>query len=292
MNNNMDEKLRDLLSDQAVFGLTEDETKQLAELSEGADIGMNAHALELTAAAILLAETSVDEPMPAHLEASILEKANKHFAAQRTEETVLESIHDQPTRSFQWTEPKPGRSFVNWLGWAAAAAACIALAVNIYFTRGTATDFVGPGLPTPTPVGEEKLGPAQQRERLLATATDITRAEWGPGNVKEIATVAGDVVWSDAKQAGFLTLKGVPVNDANKEAYQLWIFDETQSDKTPIDGGVFNVTADGEVVIPIDAKLKARNPKAFAVTIEKPGGVVVSTRDKVVALAPVKPSAA
>jgi len=108
----------------------------------------------------------------------------------------------------------------------------------------------------------------------------------------ELASVSGDVVWSDAKQTGYLKLKGLPVNDANKEAYQLWIFDETQSDKTPIDGGVFNVTADGEVVIPIDAKLRARNPKAFAITIEQPGGVVVSDRKKVAGLAPVKPNQA
>lgn len=290
MSNNMDEKLRDLLCDQAIFGLTEDDAKQLAELSDSANSSVDAHTLELAAASILLAETSLDEPMPAHLEARILEKAKEHFSL-KAEASVHESIHDQPTRSFQWVEPKPRSLFVNWFGWAVAAAACVALAVNVYFTRGTATD-IGGVRPTPTPVVEEKLGPAQQRERLLASATDITRAEWGPGNVKEIAAVAGDVVWSDAKQAGFLTIKGVPVNDANKEAYQLWIFDETQSDKTPIDGGVFNVTAEGEIIIPIDAKLRARNPKAFAVTIEQPGGVVVSERKKVVALAPVKPSAA
>ncbi|HLA96248.1 MAG TPA: anti-sigma factor, partial [Pyrinomonadaceae bacterium] len=246
---------------------------------------------ELTAAAIALADTHIDEPLPAHLEARIIADADKHFAALKQEAEIHESIHDQTTRTFQYAEPKPRGSFLNWLGWAAAAAACIALATNIYLTRGNSGQIAGPTA-TPTPAVQEKLTPAQQRDQLIAAATDVTRAEWSKGNMPELASVSGDVVWSDAKQTGYLKLKGLPVNDANKEAYQLWIFDETQSDKTPIDGGVFNVTADGEVVIPIDAKLRARNPKAFAITIEQPGGVVVSDRKKVAGLAPVKPNQA
>jgi hypothetical protein len=39
-----------------------------------------------------------------------------------------------------------------------------------------------------------------------------------------------------------------------------------------------------EVVIPIRASLMVRNPAAFAVTLEQPGGVVVSGREHVVAL--------
>jgi anti-sigma-K factor RskA len=77
----------------------------------------------------------------------------------------------------------------------------------------------------------------------------------------------------------------LPKNDSSKETYQLWIFDEAQDEKTPIDGGTFDVTADGEVIVPINAKLVPRNTKAFAVTIERPGGVVVSKREKIVALA-------
>ncbi|MBK6751223.1 MAG: hypothetical protein IPG67_14780 [Acidobacteria bacterium] len=41
--------------------------------------------------------------------------------------------------------------------------------------------------------------------------------------------------------------------------------------------------ADGDVIIPIDAKLKAKNPAMFAITVEKPGGVVVSDRKKIAA---------
>ena len=42
-----------------------------------------------------------------------------------------------------------------------------------------------------------------------------------------------------------------------------------------------------EIVIPIDAKIKVQKPKMFAVTAEKPGGVVVSPLEKVMAVAKV-----
>ena len=116
------------------------------------------------------------------------------------------------------------------------------------------------------------------------TAPDLARASWGAGNVKEL-TPSGDIVWSDAKQSGYMRLTGLPVNDPNKETYQLWIFDETQDEKTPIDGGTFDVNSSGEVVIPVDAKLRAKNTKMYAITVEKPGGVVVSKRERIVALA-------
>ena len=44
-----------------------------------------------------------------------------------------------------------------------------------------------------------------------------------------------------------------------------------------MDGGVFDVEdASGEILIPIDAKLRVIDPAAFVITAEKPGGVVVS----------------
>jgi anti-sigma-K factor RskA len=97
--------------------------------------------------------------------------------------------------------------------------------------------------------------------------------------------VGGEVVWSTAKQQGFMTFEGLPPNDPTKEQYQLWIFDPSQSDKTPIDGGVFDVASTGEVIVPIDPKLRPAGPVMFAITIEKPGGSVVSSRERLVLIA-------
>ena len=97
--------------------------------------------------------------------------------------------------------------------------------------------------------------------------------------------VSGDVVWDPATQRGFMHLAGLAPNDPAMHQYQIWIFDGGRDKRYPVDGGVFDVPANAtEVVIPIRAALPVLSPKAFAVTIEKPGGVVVSGREHVVAL--------
>ena len=212
--------------------------------------------------------------MPAHLRANIRASAERYFDEK---ETAIASARNVPAVSVETQRP----SIMNWLGWAVAAAACLALIANIYFTRPQI--IIGSG-PTPTPTIDSPPTLAQQRQKLIDSATDIKRASWGKGNVKEIADVSGDIVWSDREQAGYMVLRGLPVNDKARQQYQLWIFDETQSDKTPIDGGVFDVNQNGEVTIRVNAKLKASNPKLFAITIEKPGGVVVSERGRIAAL--------
>lgn len=123
---------------------------------------------------------------------------------------------------------------------------------------------------------------------MMGSSPDMIKATVAKGNVGEITDISGDIVWSDSKQAGYVRLRGLPMNDNKKQQYQLWIFDETQSDKTPIDGGVFDVNENGEVTIPIKATLKTRKPKMFAITVEQPGGVMVSTREKIAALAKVE----
>lgn len=49
---------------------------------------------------------------------------------------------------------------------------------------------------------------------------------------------------------------------------------------------MFDVDSEtGDVVVPITAKLKVNEPVLFAVTVEKPGGVVVSKRERIVVTA-------
>ena len=45
--------------------------------------------------------------------------------------------------------------------------------------------------------------------------------------------------------------------------------------------------ADGAVCVPIDARLPIGKPTLFAITVEKPGGVVVSKRERLPLLAKV-----
>ncbi len=81
-----------------------------------------------------------------------------------------------------------------------------------------------------------------------------------------------------------MVFTGLKPNDPKRQQFQLWIFDPTRADweAKPVDGGVFDVSSDGEVVVPIDAKLNVRETALFAVTLEVPGGVVVSERERLV----------
>jgi hypothetical protein len=69
--------------------------------------------------------------------------------------------------------------------------------------------------------------------------------------------------------------------------YQLWIFDAERNEAYPVDGGVFDVLdgATDDVVVRIDPRLPVRRATAFAITVEQPGGVVVSTRERLPLLA-------
>ncbi|MGL4551943.1 MAG: anti-sigma factor domain-containing protein, partial [Gemmataceae bacterium] len=96
----------------------------------------------------------------------------------------------------------------------------------------------------------------------------------------------GAVAWNNARQEGYLRLDGLPPNDPRVSQYQLWIFDADRDERYPVDGGVFDVPAAGAVV-PIRAKLGVGRPTLFAVTRERPGGVVVSDRRAVVLAAKV-----
>lgn len=78
---------------------------------------------------------------------------------------------------------------------------------------------------------------------------------------------------------------GLAVNDPRQLQYQLWIFDKNRDQAFPVDGGVFDITPAGEVIAPITAKLPVGEPMLFAVTVEKPGGVVVSKRERIVVTA-------
>lgn len=283
MSQDRQELLIDLLAAKAVYGLSPAEQAELDALDQP-NIDDELLALEMTAAAINMAALSDAEPMPAHLYAKVQANAAEHFAPVHSTQIEHKAEVTRPAIDESEDRGSMFGSWFGWLGWAAAAAACIALAFVWFKPQPPEVAVVAP-TPVQTPA---PLSPAQQREQMMTAAAGVIKATWGPGNVKEMATMSGDIVWSDQKQAGYMRLQGLPVNDKSKETYQLWIFDKTQDAATPIDGGTFDVTSTGEVVIPIDAKLKAEGPTMFAITIEKPGGVVVSKREKVVALAKVE----
>ncbi len=275
MNEDVKEKMLDLICKQAVYGLSEQELQELEQYEYDAS---ERESIDLTVAALSLIDLDASQEIPAHLQSKILANAENFFADQKAGNAEQALV-----REIVPTDSKARTPWFGWLGWATAAAACIALAGVIFMPRDPQPPIVSG--PTPSPTMSATPDPARERQLLIELQGQVFTAQFGKGNVKEIGDVTGDVIWSDERQEGYLRLKGLPRNDASRETYQLWIVAENHNPKTPVDGGTFDINADGEVIIPIDAKLKVRNPQAFAVTIEKPDGVVVSTQERVAALA-------
>jgi anti-sigma-K factor RskA len=126
--------------------------------------------------------------------------------------------------------------------------------------------------------------PAEARAALLAAPSSLKikmAATKDPGG----AGASGDVVWDPATQRGYLHFVGLAANDPTVHQYQLWIFDSARDQRYPVDGGVFDIPANAtDVVVPIHAAIAVLKAAAFAVTVERPGGVVVSAREHIVVL--------
>lgn len=284
MNEKLNVDLIDLLIQKASFGLEQDERAELDKLL--ADAGQqDDESFEIAAAAIGMVDLRTDEPLPGHLHARILASGDEFISSLGSvvETSPAASDENDYQKVFEF-EPK--RRSWNWLGWAIAGVALIALSLNVWTTRQNVPEVALQPTPSPTvrkPAVEEEFA------AMMSSPAAVVKAQFGPPSpTAEIKEVSGDVVWSDQEQKGFMRLRGLPVNDKNRSTYQLWIFDKTQDKATPIDGGTFDVDRSGEIIVPIDAKLKAQGPELFAITIEKPGGVVVSKREKIAALAKVE----
>lgn len=123
--------------------------------------------------------------------------------------------------------------------------------------------------------------PAEQRDEVLALP-GTQRIAWTATKDPAATGATGDVVWHNGVQRGAMRFSGLAPNDPKKSQYQLWIFDAERDQAFPVDGGVFDVGPSGEVIVPIAAKLPVHQPKLFAITVEPPGGVVVSKRERIV----------
>ena len=278
------ERLFDLLTEKTVYGLNEVDQKELEDLLKLFPEWQDDDSFDLTAAAVNLSAIPADEKMPAHLRAKILADSEKYFAVeQRTEEKISPFQSKATVETVQRTGILERLFGLNWLGWAVAGAACIALAFNLWLSRPQTNETVK-NPPTPTPTAAP-LTPAQQFEQLRASANDAVTRPWSDFDPKKPRGVQGEVIWSNTQQKGFMRFRGLPVNDKSKETYQVWIFDENQ--KNPVSAGVFDVNQDGEVVIPMNAAITIQKPTMIGITVEKPGGVMVSELGKVMAVAKV-----
>lgn len=243
---------------------------------------------DLAAAAIDVAIFPPTEPAPAALRAKVAERVTRVALAARPDaplsaepregaRTSTQIVGDDQHRAFA-REPREGArtsaASPRWGWYAAAIAAVIAGAAWLPEWRRPAATPPATADFLMTRLLEE---PTTTRVQCACTEDPLCSG----------ATVCGDVVWNRERGEGFLRVEGIAPNDPSEFQYQLWIVDASRDERYPVDGGVFDVPSGcREVVIPIKAALPVREAALFAVSVEKPGGTVVSDR-RFVLVAPV-----
>ena len=287
------ERLLELLADEVLFGLDKQEKVELNELQNEFPDFKNENSFDTTTTAIGLSNIDLKSEMPHNLQVKVLADADKFFDSAQTVlekkedssvvSAVTSKVREPITQTAQAVETKT--PFWQWLTPVFAGIACIALIGNIWINYTKKQEVVDSKNPKTIIKTPKELTNSEKRQQLLASAKDVIKTNWTSPPKDE--NLKGEVVWSDEKQEGYMTFKGLAKNDIDKETYQLWIFRDEKLEAHPIDGGIFDVTEDGEIIVPIDAKLNVKKPKVFAITVEKPGGVVVSERGKIPALAKV-----
>lgn len=261
------ERLVDLLIQEVTTGLGTTESSEMEQLLSRYS-GLDRRVFESTAAALTVAARLPTEPLPPALRARLLAAADGVVGAPKrvVDLQAIRSAREAGARPASTVHRPPGIS--GW--WATAAALLIAIA-------GWYPRLAGPP-DAPTA--------AQLRAQLLAS--NSTAVHWAFAATDDPGGdgAAGDVVFDPATQRGYLRLHNLKPNDPRQFEYQLWIFDGERDARYPVDGGVFDIPAgSADVVVPITVHLRVGKPELFAVTIEHPGGVVVSGREHIVLIA-------
>ena len=291
-------RLVELLVQRAVDGLNSSERAELKQLLSE-ERYVDAGRFEYTAASLLLAgdvENNAPEEMPYSLRERLMAQADTvagsmepaprqsssqqrviSIAGRSRSTTASPAVSVQPVSKAPAPPVRKSSSWGSKVGWFAAAASVL-IALAGWWPR-----LQMGGDPTvEIPVASTL---EQERQELAAQQGVLTRT-WQTTQDPAASGVTGDVVWDQRTQNGYLRFRGLQANNTDELQYQLWIFDGERDERYPIDGGVFDIPpGQGEVIIPITAKLAVRNPAMFAVTIEKAGGSVVSSRDRIVVLA-------
>ena len=232
----------------------------------GADVGEFEEAEEARVMAALWRGGAIsDKAMSEELRDKLAADAAAFFApagqsAGRIMTSQVATLDEEPAAPVRLQRPpapSPARSAA-WTGWLAAAGLAVGFFV-VFAVMQSGRDS--------QPVTFASL---QQSGRETASLKPMT-----PDNA--YARAEAETVWDEATQTGVLRVRNLPTNDATQAQYQLWIVDATLPDGlNRVDGGVFDVTRDGWSEIPITAKVPVGEAAGFAITLERPGGVVVS----------------
>lgn len=159
------------------------------------------------------------------------------------EASILNAIRaEQPARR---KEASPN----NWLPWALAASLAVACAL-LAADRASA---------------RKQIASLEKRNTMAQMQLAMLESQ-----LESAPRANAVVVWDAEKQEGILKLIGVPPNESDRD-YQLWIVDPEY--KQPVDAGVFHLDKAGATKISFKPRARVNTAKAFAVSLERKGGV-------------------
>ena len=173
---------------------------------------------------------------------------------------------------------RPGLSPAWWV-----AAAATFLAVLAWWPRGDrSASPTGSNTAGSTVASAPAVAPpeAQALESLSGT---LKLALTSTGD-ESATSASGSVLWNQTLQRGEMRIDGLAPNDPAEFQYQLWIFDAQRDERYPVDGGVFDVDGD-TIVVAVTPPVPVTEATLFAITVEPPGGVVVSSRERIALVA-------
>lgn len=278
----------DLLLLRATDGLDGNQQKQfeqfVAEHPNRNHIESEIEKFELTVAAVDLSfqEEESDAALPDGLREKLLSGANRYWEEERS----ARSFASPTAGDVNVVAPKSrsGFSTREAMAWLTAAAAVVLLLTGLN-PFAQPTESANGDTNEPVPV-VEPLSIEERYEDFVSNNLDEGPAAFNwevQGAFKE----KGNITWSDSLQKGFMVFNGLRPNDPSSSQYQLWIFDKKRNVEFPVDGGVFDVAENGKTIVEIDARVPVTEATMFAITEEDPGGVVVSTRERLPLLAKV-----
>ena len=145
--------------------------------------------------------------------------------------------------------PPQQRASFGWMPWAIAAGLAV-------FCGLLAVDRIRL---------ERQLADTRAVDPLMQT-TFVTLAPSAPAPADAKATVA----WQPGRQSGVIRISNLPAPQSGKD-YQLWAVDAEHKD--PISAGIVRVDKNGVAQVRFKPVEKAEHVKAFAISLEREGGV-------------------
>jgi hypothetical protein len=99
----------------------------------------------------------------------------------------------------------------------------------------------------------------------------------------------GEVVFNPARREGVMRIEGgLPANDPAAAQYQLWILDADRDERYPVEALLFDAPAGSPLELRFRPRLAVHRPRMVLLTMEPRGGVVVSSRERLLAIGRVR----